>query len=531
MSTPTTARGALLRRAGTLLAAAALVAAPATSALAEPTPTPDPSVTASPSPSPSATSSATVSPSATTPADPTQSASPTASPSTTLPSPDASPSEPPSPASTSSPPVARLSASSLLAATATAAPEAAHAADFIARTLATGKDHYVYPGGAFFDGGNTIDAILALDGALAGSTQANASFAYLEDHVAGYMGAQYGSTYAGPTAKALLAVVAHGGDPTHFGTINGKPGNLVTALRATEGAVEPGRFSDLPVDCGYSPCDYSNTIGQSLAIVALLRAGEKVSATSVEVLLSQQCADGGFRGTIGSETCSSDPDATAFAAQALIAAGSNTAAGKALDHLTSIQRADGSVRSADGIANANTTGVAAQAFAAGDRHPQLAVARSFLVSLQYGCTSPAALRGGLAFSPDKRSTTAVQDSDLRATPQGTLALSGNSLLSVGAVAGAATGTTALPCGRPVSTPTTTTPSTSAPAVTSGAGGTGAGAAPVSGGDPVQGDTASAPTGSLAQTGSDVLLPVGLGLALVLVGAVAVAASRRRGAHA
>ena len=52
MSTPTTARGALLRRAGTLLVAAALVGAPATSAFADPTashhqPTP---VTASPTP-------------------------------------------------------------------------------------------------------------------------------------------------------------------------------------------------------------------------------------------------------------------------------------------------------------------------------------------------------------------------------------------------------------------------------------------------------------------------------------------------
>jgi LPXTG-motif cell wall-anchored protein len=46
-------------------------------------------------------------------------------------------------------------------------------------------------------------------------------------------------------------------------------------------------------------------------------------------------------------------------------------------------------------------------------------------------------------------------------------------------------------------------------------------------DPV----AAAPSGALAQTGSDPLLPALLGLALVLVGGVAVLASRRRGAHA
>ena len=50
--------------------------------------------------------------------------------------------------------------------------------------------------------------------------------------------------------------------------------DLVGELQATEGAVEPGRFSDLPVDCGFDQCDFSNTIGQSLAVIALIRAGE-----------------------------------------------------------------------------------------------------------------------------------------------------------------------------------------------------------------------------------------------------------------
>jgi LPXTG-motif cell wall-anchored protein len=41
-----------------------------------------------------------------------------------------------------------------------------------------------------------------------------------------------------------------------------------------------------------------------------------------------------------------------------------------------------------------------------------------------------------------------------------------------------------------------------------------------------------PTGSLAQTGTDLLLPAGLGLLLVAAGAVAVyGATRRRGSHA
>ena len=59
MSTPTTARGALLRRAGTLLVAAALVGAPATSAFADPTASPTASPTADAGPTASASASPT----------------------------------------------------------------------------------------------------------------------------------------------------------------------------------------------------------------------------------------------------------------------------------------------------------------------------------------------------------------------------------------------------------------------------------------------------------------------------------------
>src|SRR6478735_10862925 len=319
MSTLTTARGALLRRAGTLLVAAALVGAPATSAFADPTATPavSPSAEASPtasssaSPSPSATATATGEPTPTT--SPSATTSP--SPSDPAPSPSASGS-PTAPAATPSAPATTFlkgaSASVLAQAASAATPQTAYAADFIARTLASGDDHYNFPEFPGFpispDVGNTIDAILALDGAGAGSNQANASFAFVEANVSNYMGADFASTFAGPTAKALLAVLAQGGDPTAFGGVD-----LLGSLQATEGAVEPGRFSDLPVDCGFGQCDFSNTIGQSLAIIALIRAGEPVSTASVDFLLAQQCADGGFRNDMDAQVCTSDADATAFA--------------------------------------------------------------------------------------------------------------------------------------------------------------------------------------------------------------------------
>ena len=415
---------------------------------------------------------------------------------------------------------------------------------FIAATLVDG-DHYDYPGGDWFDGGNTVDAVLALDGAGVGRDTADAAMAYLAANVGGadpdnYLGAG-GERYAGPVAKTLLAVVAHGGDPTSFGGLD-----LVAELQALEGTVETGRFSDAS-----AWGDYSNTIGQSLAVLGLERAGTGASSAAVSFLLAQQCGDGGFRGDPAAADCVSDPDATAFAAQALLQAGSSTEAGAALDFLAGLQSAAGGVAGDGAPENANTTGVAVQAFLAGGRSTEAAAGQAFLAALQYDCAAADALRWGIAYTDAARSTTTVQDSDLRATPQASLALAGGSLLSVTS-AGAATGlpefvcttpttTSPAPSGTTTSTPTsgsgsttTTAPTTPAPSATAtSAAAAGSDADPTVSGAATVG-SAAAPVGgpaALAQTGSDLLLPVLAGLALVVLGALALWSSRRRGAHA
>jgi hypothetical protein len=541
MSTPTTARGALLRRAGTLLVAAALVSAPAASALADPTtglstdavPTASSSASPTPSASPSAEASPTTSPTDTPSPSPTDPApSPSVTPSelpTQSPTTAPAPTTPPRETATSTARVAGASAARLASAAGAAVSQAAYAAAFIARTLATGDDHYVYPGG-YPDVGNSIDAVLALDAAEAGSTQADATFGWIEDNVADYMGYSYDSTFAGPTAKAIIGAVAHGGDPTAFGGVD-----LIAELKATEGAVEPGRFSDLPVDCGADVCDYSTTVSQSLGVIALVRAGESPSIASVDFLLEQQCSDGGFRSNMDADGCASDTDATAFASQALIALGSGattpndqalavdpqTASVDALDWLAAAQFANGGFASDNDGANTNSTAVSAQAFAAGGRDAELADAQTFIATLQYGCSSPAVLRGGIAFSVAKRSTTKIADEDTRATPQSALALSGGSLLSVQRSEGASASTVALPCtATPTAEPTTEPTGSDEPTVGS------------EGGSDPSTTVGSSATGSLAQTGTDLLAPALLGLLLVVIGGVAVFAStRRRGAHA
>jgi len=548
MSTPTTTRGALLRRAGTLLVAIALVGAPATSALADPTASPTTTPAADAVPSASTPATATPSPTGTPSAQPTQpqTQTPTAAPPQPSPS-DPAASSSASPTSTASPSASAPSPSPS-AATGTppalatvAGAEDTAAAAFISRTLAAGGDHYVYPdSGGFLDGGNTIDGIIALSAVGTEQAQADASLAFLQSHLGDYIGSGK-EVYAGPLAKTLLAVVVAGGDPKAFGGHD-----LIAELQALE--TTQGRFSD---ESAYG--DYSNTIGQSLAVLGLARAGQGIDVGAVQQLLQRQCDDGGFAGSLATAGgCASDPDATAFAVQALLAVSSSTfcngdaegmaaraaaAAAAGLNLLANIQGATGGFTSADGAVNANTTGVAAQALTAGGRTSAADAAIAFIKDLQYGDSSAVALRGGIAFSADTRSTTVPTDSDLRATPQAALGLAGSSLVSVLApgIANPAPSTTCppAPTRAPVvapptstTTPTATPTKTVHPTTSGGAHPQGAG-----GSDPSTTVDASA-TGSLAQTGSDLLAPVVLGLLLVVVGGFAIYAStRRRGAHA
>lgn len=400
--------------------------------------------------------------------------------------------------------------------------QAGYAGGFIVRTLAARGDHYNYPSSTIFDGGNTIDAVLALDGAKVGLSGADAAMDYLADHVNDYVGYPDPSdpsspeTYAGPLGKLVLGVVAHGGDPSDFGGQD-----LVARL---QGLLTPGgRFSDQSNfgDPSNPTGDYSNTIGQALDVIALGRATGSVPDSAADFLLAQQCADGGFRGNLddAAAPCTSDTDATGFAAQALVGlfGASDPRAVEALTYLSTRQAANGGFLNDDGQYNANTAGVAAQAFAAGGFAPQLARAQSFLAGLQLDCTAAVALRGGIAFTAADLATltatptnTAAIDRALRATPQATLGLAGGSLLTVTAD-GAATTAPTLACATTSTTTTTTTTTVASPTSSAPA--------------------ASATPGSLALTGSDVAPLLLLAVGLLCLGAGALAVAGRKGAHA
>ena len=540
---------AALALAGTLAVAATLVVPGAAFAgTTEPTGTTATTSTTSATPPPAtttttasdpATTSTTTPPPATTSTDPASTSTTSSTTSPTTPSTTSAPTKAAARAKTSV--TAKTSAastalvpfgapSSLRAALVPgdSSDQAAYAGGFLVRTLADGADHYVFPeSGGFPDPGNTIDGILGLDGAGVGHDQADASVAWLAGNVGGYTGSDFDSLYASSIAKTIIGVVAHGGDPTAFGGED-----LLSELESTLGTVTPGRFSDKD-NCGdtdpTTSCDYSITLGQALALIAIGRATGSVPQAAVDFLVDQQCADGGFRSELGAAggACTSDADTTAFAAQALVGAGADVAADKALAFLSGKQATNGGFLNQDGQYNANTAAVAAQAFAAGGLAVQLGKAQAFLAGLQLDCSFAPALRGGIAFTAADRTTLATKPTDtksidraLRATPQSTLALAGGSLLDVSADGAADTAPT-LDC-RSTSTTTTKPATSTSSSTTSTTPGGGSG-------DPV--DPASAAPGSLALTGTNVAAMTLLATLLLLTGVGAIVLSRRKGVHA
>jgi hypothetical protein len=405
-------------------------------------------------------------------------------------------------------------------------PEEA-AAGYLARELAAGGHHFsVDFGGTLYpDYGVTADAVLALDAAGAGQTEAAAATRWLADNVVNYTG--FGDPTeisAGSVAKLLNVAAAQGIDPTAFGGYD-----LVGTLRSLE---QPsGQFRDTSK---YG--DYSNLFGQSLAVMGLERTGSNPSATSVSFLTAQQCTDGGFRLYFGVEPCASDPDATAMAVQALIAVNgaSDPNAAKGLDYLTGRQQSNGGVGGGgptSGV-NANSTGLAGQAFLAGGRTAQARLANRFLANLQYDCAFPTALRGGVAydaaaFAAQKAAGAGAKaaDQDRRSTTQAILSLSGTPLYAVTAV-GAVAGAPVVVCAAPTTSTTTTAPPTATTTTTTTSSST-----------TTTGSTEPAVTSStttdepLAYTGAQALPLGGLALALLAGGVVLVVLARRRGTHA
>lgn len=346
------------------------------------------------------------------------------------------------------------------------------AARYLSQQLAAGGNRLLYDsfmGGPRYDNaGGTADAIMGLAASGTSRTQAAKSTAWFAKNLTAYTGS--GSTIsAGATAKALLLAVVEGENPRTFGGVD-----LIDQLQDRLAAT--GRFED-KLDAGDKNAqDYSSSISQSLALLGLQRAGQTISPTAVSYLLKQQCSNGGFDFTLDDASCTSDPDATGFVVQALVAVGGQrNAVSKAVTYLAGQQKASGAVGD---VGVANSTGLAAMAFTAAGDTARATMARSYLKTLQYDCGFPVALRGGLAANAqnlaDKKqvgSKAAPDQSDDTATAQGIVGLVGSSYVTVSA-SGSTSATpadacTATPTGTATSTATPTSSVTGPPVITDG----------------------------------------------------------------
>jgi hypothetical protein len=260
------------------------------------------------------------------------------------------------------------------------------AAGWLARQLVDGERfEVVFDGVAYPDQGLTIDAVLAFAAAKVADADATRATAWLArpEILSGYIG-DGTEAYAGATAKVAFAAQVRGKNPAAFGGVD-----LITRLRGLQ--APSGRFSDRSAFG-----DYSNALTQSFALLALRRTGLGAPASGAAYLAASRCPDGGFPVQFEQPTCTSEVDATAFAVQALIAVGRYAEAAPGVRWLASKQAADGSFADLAGVANANSTGLAAQALLAAGRPVAWLKARSFLLTLQVDC--PSADRGAIAYT-------------------------------------------------------------------------------------------------------------------------------------
>jgi LPXTG-motif cell wall-anchored protein len=290
------------------------------------------------------------------------------------------------------------------------------AAGYLAGQLVDGNHlESVFGNDSFPDAGLTIDGIFAFAAAGVAGDSAQAAIGWLgsQSVLSGYIGDGNDESYVGATAKTALLAEVIGQDPATFHGID-----LITRLLALLDT-QSGQFKDKSTFG-----EFTTTFSQSYAILALSGAPGGAPAKAVHFLAGTQCSDGGFPVPY-TGTCASDPDGTALAVQALLAAGDTQTAGEAIAWLVKNQQPGGGFGA--GTGNANSTGLAAQALRVGGEDAASDRAIAFLKALQIGCDGLPANRGGIAFNqvdPADPSSGFQTSTAPRATAQAILGLTG-----------------------------------------------------------------------------------------------------------
>lgn len=192
-------------------------------------------------------------------------------------------------------------------------------------------------------------------------------------------------------------------------------GALVAALLVSSSLVQPAAAASQNAGLfGSADPTYDGVFRQSLAIIALQAAGQKVPESAVDWLVSQQCSGGGFeafRPDLGlackayslKTYSGKDSNSTALAAVALATVGEVGRARAAVGYLARQQQADGGVPFGAGSASdAISTALTAMAVRAtgGDAATVRKGGKSLLAYLRgnlLDCAAPALSRGAVSF--------------------------------------------------------------------------------------------------------------------------------------
>ncbi len=200
----------------------------------------------------------------------------------------------------------------------------------------------------------------------------------------------YGSTSPGQNMDAILAIRAAGYDPSKDKLPLGlSPADyLIAQAPAVPNAAAAAKAALAAEALGFDPANVGGTdlvanidagfdaatgrygaddFSQALAIIGLACTGNDVEPEALTALREAQVEGGGW-GFGGA----ADPDTTAVAVQALVAAGvevEDAVVGEALDYLKGAQGEDGGW-GYDGVANASSTAFAVQALLALGEDPE-----------------------------------------------------------------------------------------------------------------------------------------------------------------
>lgn len=305
---------------------------------------------------------------------------------------------------------ASTSSTSSASTTSSSRQVAGYGAGWLARQITTNGGYLT--GFGVPDATDTAYAVLGLHAAGVGRQASDQAIGYLKTQLTDALSGSDGTDSPGALAYYIMAAVAAGQDPYHFGG-RAPANNLVTRLLATE---QPnGLF-------GAADPTYDGSFRQGLSLAALKAAKVPASGTSIVAatawLRGQQCANGlwqSYRADTTVACVAADPNtfsgpdtnSTSLAVQGLAAYRQRPRQLRVLSSLHAVQAADGGfgyLAAAGQSSDPDSTALSIQTILAEGGSPSSpywhrsgGAPYRALASFQLGCSAPAADRGAFFY--------------------------------------------------------------------------------------------------------------------------------------